>query len=167
MKKIFIFLILQSFLLSIGTISFATPTATEALVIGTVKNLAKIYISTIDIEKMRKRGLEELNAITDKEFNKEYAKVFIYVDEIPKYYVKHYGITKNLTKQKTITLIKKLSKKDLTLMVKNTPDKIIIDLIYDYLDEEGIDHSDGLSLGIIQTSWTRITEKINREVNKK
>ncbi len=132
------------------------PSVSDKLIGSTFKTLAKTFVATVDIEKLKKNNIEKLNKKDEAKFRKQYVKIYKVVKDCPSL-AKRYGLSENLTKEQAIEKINSLKKKDMYTALDLMPDTVIADQFRQYLQEkkQEIQHSN--VAGQIKQLWDKMT----------
>lgn len=131
-------------------------TLTDNIIGSAFKSLAKAFIATADIEKIKKNNAEKLKKMDEARFRKRYEKVYNIIKDCASL-TEAYGLDKDLTKQQAIEKINSLDKKGACKIVDSVPNSLIANQFKLYLNEKKQEiEKSNLSLQI-QRLWKKIT----------
>jgi len=99
----------------------------------TFKNIAKAYISVVDLTKLKKDNIRVLKAQDEAEFRKSYARVLKGINELPPEYKAKYGISDNMNRNEVIKKINSWNKKRLYSMIDDVPPEFIGKYFEEYM----------------------------------
>lgn len=151
------------FLTAINDFAFAKDTALERpkledrLIALTFKGLAKAFIATADIEKLKETNIHKIKNMPEEKLQRKYAKVYDTLKTCPGL-AATYGITQNLSREDIIKKLELLDKKQMYEIVGAVPDEFIAGQFKEYVSSKGQQIHKDLS-GQIKQLWSRITEK--------
>lgn len=97
----------------------------EALVGMAVKSIAKGYIATADLEKLKETNIAKIENMDDKEFKTKYRKIYTELNEIPEDVRNDYGFTEDMEKKTAIEQMRSATKNDLYRIIDSIPDSYI------------------------------------------
>lgn len=163
MRRLFFILSgLFFFLASSCSLIFAEDKASpsEALIGSTFKILAKAFVATTDIEKIKKENIAKLNKMDEEKFRARYAEVYQVIKSLPPGLKAEYAISPEMTRQQAIKDIKSFNKQKLYLMIDSVPDTIIARQFRQYLSQQGQAAKGDNLIGQINRVWSRITAKV-------
>ncbi|MEW6555961.1 MAG: hypothetical protein AB1349_01245 [Elusimicrobiota bacterium] len=128
MLKIVLLLII-SFRFQCGML-FSQEISMEDKMIGyTLKTLAKSYLAATDINKLKKNSIDKLIKIDNVKFQKQYAKVYEDLKNLPEPIKAKYEITAKMTRKQAMRLIARMNKKKLYEIIDAIPHKVIADRV--------------------------------------
>ncbi len=156
MTKIF-FLIL---LFLPGTVCAENPAdITDYTIAGTIKTLAKIFVQTVDLDKVKTKQIKALSKMEEAKFQKHYAKTYNVLKDLPPELLAHYGLTEQMTKQEAIKAIQHTNKGDLVESIDKIPDQVIVKYVKHCLMQEASQLKDKTFLQQIDSLWKKFTQK--------
>ncbi len=129
---------------------------TDRIIGSTFKTLAKAFISTIDIEKLKKGNIDKLNKKDEAKFRKQYAKAYKVLRECLEI-TERYGLKEDLTKQEAIEKIRRIGKKDMLGVLNSIPDTFIAGQFSAYLKEKKQEMEKSNLVAQINHLWAKIT----------
>ncbi len=150
--------------LSLTNAAFAAQkVSAEDRVIGaTFKTLAKAYVATTDIEKLKAKKIHRIEIMREDWFDEKYAEVYQVIRELPPKLQMKYGVTEGMTKERTIRIIRTLDKKALYEIIDNVPDTVIAEqFAQQFHKEEPSEAQLGLKDRIAR-AWERCVIMINK-----
>lgn len=148
----------------LGKFSYASVTVQEKAVpidniIGsTFKTLAKAFVSTSDIEKIKKNNIEKLKKMDEANFRKRYNRIFNTIKDAP-FLKDSYGLTQDLTKQEAIEKICSLDKKKIYAVLNSVPNTFIANQFRLYLTEKKQEIQKSNIAVQIRQLWNKIKAK--------
>jgi len=126
---------------------------------GTVKALAKVFVQTADLDKIKAKQIEVLTRMKEEKFNKRYAEFYVAVKDIPPELLLHYGMIKHLSKQNAIKEIQRADKRDLVEIIDKMPDYVIVKYIKDCLRQKADDFKNEPLIQQIDSLWMKFIQK--------
>jgi hypothetical protein len=121
--KLTIFLLL----LVIPSTGHAKGNFYDFMVGGTIKNLAKVYVKTTNLGKLKEKYKKVVLNMKPERFKKNFMKFFKVYKQLPPELQKDYVFTENTTKADVIALIDKTSKRDIIKIINKIPSDFIVD----------------------------------------
>lgn len=149
--------------LSLTGVVFAAENASvETKVIGaTFKTLAKAYVATADIEKLKVKKVQRIESMNEEWFDEKYAEVYLDIRQMPPAIPKKYGVTERMTKSQAIRIIRSLDKKKLYEIIDNLPDAVITEKFNEQFRGDGTAEHVSLQDKIAR-AWDKFLIKINQ-----
>jgi hypothetical protein len=137
------------------------PTVRDRVVGGTFKTMAKAYIATADIGKLKNSNIRRIESMRPDWFNKQYAEVYTVIKDLPPKLRKKYGVRPGMTKAEAITIIRSLDKKQIYAIIDQVPDPMINEQFNAQFSGKDNDADTGLMdrVGII---WGRVVAAVNQ-----
>ena len=112
----------------------AEATVGEKLIGVTVKGIAKLVVTTTDIDKAKKRFSDKLRDMDNEKFRVKYARLYEVIKDLPGDLKTVYRITPDMTKEQMIKNIESVnSKKEMYRTINRIPDRTIKELLKLYL----------------------------------
>jgi hypothetical protein len=134
----------------------------EDMIIGSMfKILAKTFVVTVDIDKLKKNNIEKLNKMDEEKFKRRYAKVYEGIKDLPNELKVSYGITEHMPKEQVIKDIESFDKEKIYETIDSIPDKIIATQFKQYLSEKQQEMRKSNLVEQINKFWDKMTEKVN------
>lgn len=131
----------------------------DVLIGSSFKTLAKAFVATADIKKIKRANIEKLDRMDDEKFKKRYLKAYDVVKDLPPDFKKTYGISEAMSKEQAIKNLKILDKNKIYELIDAVPNKTISRQFKDYMLIYQ-DEFEGLDLrGKIQKFWNFIRNK--------
>jgi hypothetical protein len=130
---------------------------TDKMIGATFKALAKAFVLTTDIDRLKRNNIGALERMDDEKFKKRYAEVYEVIKALPTELKSSYRITESMPKGQAIRDINSLDKKKLYGLIDAVPDAIIAQQFKQYLSETKqkiLKHS--LVMQVTKT-WNKIT----------
>jgi hypothetical protein len=148
-------IIIFSLIIVIPSTSHAT-TLREFLVGGTIKNLAKVFVKTSNLPKLKTKYINKIATMHEDKFRKYYTKFYVVYKQLPEDLKKSYVFTENATKAQIVAMIKKVDKQDLLVIIDKIPSEFIVDQTRHYSHPKG----KGQEPVDEKYLWKRIIEKV-------
>jgi len=147
------------FQLLLPTSSFADNLNPENLVAMTLKTLAKGYVLTMDVTKVKTKEIKKISGMNDAKFHKQYQRVYDVLKGIPSQMRVRYGLSENMTKQKAIENIGQMQKKDMMKFIDGVPDKVIVKEVNDYFKRtaQNVGHN---PVRLVDALWHKMMSKM-------
>jgi len=112
--------------------SFADDFNPENLVAVSLKALAKGFVLTMDVTKVKAKEIKKISGMSNDKFHKQYQRVYAVLKGVPPQMRTKYGLAENITKQEAVENIEHLQKKDMMKFIDSVPDKLIVKEVNDY-----------------------------------
>jgi len=159
-KFIAVSLVVTLFLIGLvnPAISAAAEKASDAIIGSTFKTLAKAFIATADIDKLKQINVYKLAKKDDAKFRTQYAKIYLVLKQCPAI-VSKYGLTEDLTKKQAIEKLKSLNKEDMYWALKSVPNRVIADEFRKYILDEKQALKNSNVVEKVKQVWNRMIEK--------
>lgn len=137
----------------------------DKLIGSSFKTLARAFLATANIEKLKKDNIDKLNRKDEEKFRKQYVKVYRVARKCP-VVTQRYGLAKELTKEEAIEKIKNIKKKDLYDALNDIPDKVIADQFRQYFSErkQAVEESN-IAVQVNQL-WSKMMDSITGKKQK-
>jgi len=126
---------------------------------GTIKTLAKIFVRTVDLEKVKARQIKALSKMKEAKFQKRYAEVYNVLKDLPPGLLAHEGITEHMTKQEAIKEIRRIDKPDLIDSIDKIPDHVIVKYVKEWLRRKPHQSKDKTFLQQTDSLWKKFIQK--------
>ena len=140
----------------------------EDMIIGSIfKSLAKAFVTTTDINKLKKDNIDKLNKMDADKFRRRYAKVLEVIKDLPSDFQISYGVSEQMTKEEVIKDIESFDKKKINEAIDSIPDTIIVKQFKKYLSEKKQEIQKGKLAEQINKFWNKIVDKVNEPVPKR
>lgn len=123
------------------------------------KNIAKAYISVVDIAKLKKDNIRVLKVQDEAVFRENYARVLKGIKELPPEYRAKYGIDDKMNKKEAIKIINSWNKKRLYVMIDDLPQEFIGKYFKQYLQSHKQKTNAKDLLLNVKDFWERIVGK--------
>ncbi|MDP2980706.1 MAG: hypothetical protein Q8N67_01385 [Candidatus Omnitrophota bacterium] len=133
--KIKIVLLLAVILFFQSPVYAEAATIKQKVVGKTIKIVARIAVATTNIEKTKKRLVNKLRLMEDKQFRAQYAEFYELVKDIPRDIKIAYNVTPAMTREQMIENIESLDKKNIYKIISSIPDKTVAELFKEYRRE--------------------------------
>ncbi len=157
-------ILLLVFNLCFQNFTFAEDRASagDRIIGSTFKALAKAFVATADINRLKKNNIEKINKMNEEKFRKRYSGVYKIIKDLPVKLKVSYGITEAMSKGQAIRDIELLDKKKIYESIDSIPDTIIASQFKQYLSNKGHEIRKSSIVEQINNFWNKIMEKVNR-----
>jgi len=137
-----------------GSLWAAENDGMDVRVIGaTFKTLAKGYVATADIERLKAGKIARIEKMKKEWFAAKYAEVYPLLSELPPRLKTKYGVTEGMTKTRAEEIIRGLDRKKMYEIIDNVPDRLVAEQFREQL------RKDGQAGGTLQDKIGRIWSK--------
>lgn len=102
------------------------PGAGGRIVASTFKTLAKAFVATADVGKLKQENIRKIDNMDEAKFRKQYAKVYVVIKELPPQLKLDYGVSEKMTKEQVVNDIKSLNKASIYKLIDGIPDAFIV-----------------------------------------
>jgi hypothetical protein len=155
----FLRLVVLSLLVVFPSNSYAQPRLYDFVVGGTIKNLAKIYVKTSNLPKLKDKYITKIMNMRDDKFRKYFMKFFVVYKQLPSDLQQTYVFTESTTKSDAIDLIHRVNKRDLIMIINKIPSEFIVKQTKNYSQppKDQIPNSAQVNETFL---WRRIIQKI-------
>ena len=126
---------------------------------GTIKTLAKIFVQTTDLDKVKTKQIKALSRLKEAKFQKQYTEIYIVLKDVPPELLRHYGMIEHMSKQEAIEEIQRIEKSDLIELINKIPDQVIVKYVKDSLRQKACQLKDKIFLQQIDSLWNKFIEK--------
>ena len=126
---------------------------------GTTKILAKIFVQTADLDKIKTKQIKALSKMKDAKFQKRYAEIYIILKDAPTGLLSHYGLIEHMSKKRAINEIRHVDKSDLIEMIDKIPDQLIVKNVRNCLRQQADQLKDKTFLQQIEFLWKKFIQK--------
>ncbi len=106
--------------------------AVDNIIGSSFKTMAKAFVATADLEKLKKHNIEKLKKSDENKFRRQYLKAYNTVKDCPAI-TAEYGLTPTLEKKAVIEKINSLNKKKIYQAIDSVPNSFIADQFRAYL----------------------------------
>ena len=159
MRSGVIFIILFILLLRSAVLAEDKISMGDKFIGATFKNLAKAYISVVDLKKLKKTNIEKIKAMDEEKFEKRYAKVFQVISELPKKVRTTYGINETMTKEQVTKKINSWDKKKICGIIDSIPEELIVKYFKEYVNKSKQNVKDSNLIDQVRSFWERIIRR--------
>lgn len=123
--------------------------------VNMLKFMAKAYVKSADLEKIKNKNIKKINDISDAEFKQNYALAYSYIGQSEM----SAGFKDSMSKQQVINVIKSLDKAMLTKMIDEIDSAFIAGEIKKQLAMTNQDSSK-FNMQAVTKVWTDITQQL-------
>jgi hypothetical protein len=128
--------------------SFQEPGLQNALIVSTVKTLAKAFISTQEKDQLMKK----IEILDDKKFSRKYNRVYRAIQQYPRL-TAQYGLKEHMSKEEFIREIRSWDKNKMFSFVNAVPDTVVLAETKHYLSRNDSDQHHADYIGRICQIW--------------
>lgn len=107
---------------------------TDNIIGSTFKTLAKAFVSTVDLEKLKKENIEKLNKMDEIKFRKHYMRLYKVIKDCP-LVRDSYGLNEGLTRDEAVGKINSLERIKIYEILDSIPNSFIASQFRLYLSE--------------------------------
>lgn len=105
---------------------YARGSVYDFVVGGTIKNLAKIYVETSNLTKIKSKYIKKIVNMREDKFLKYYNQFYEVYRELPSDLKQMYVFTDKTTKSEVLKRINTVNKKDLIVIINKIPSDFIL-----------------------------------------
>lgn len=133
--------------------------AGDRAIASTFKALAKGFVFTVDLEKIKQENTARISAMKDEKYRRHYLKAFAFTQELPAGIRQQYGLGENMTKEEAIKAIRRLNKERVYLIIDAVPDALIAREFRKYLSSVKRDIRESDLVAQINSFWDKAVKK--------
>lgn len=133
--------------------------AVDRLIASTFKTLAKVYLTTVNFDKLKNEQIGLLEKMDEAKFQKRFRKVSLGLNTLPSEFKQKYGFKDQMTKAEVIQEIRQLDIKTVGQMIEKIPNEFIASQFKQYLSSINEDVRESQMLKKIQEFWSNITPR--------
>ncbi len=142
---------------------FAQATFGDKAISSTLKSLAKAYVATADINKLKAKYTQKLEKMGGDKFKDRFPNVYDLVKDLPDSMRQEYSILSNMTAQEAVVIAKKLNKNRIYQIIDAIPDETIISSFNEYaLKAHDPTANEGM-MSKINSVWKNVLMRIEEE----
>ncbi len=116
---------------------YAKSSLYDVVVGVAIKTLAKIYVKTSNLKKLKAKYIHKIAHMKDDKFKKNYMKFYEVYKELPIDIKAKYVFTDKTTKDEVIERIASVKKKDLIAIINKIPSEFILHKTRHYTKKPG------------------------------
>jgi hypothetical protein len=148
-------ILLSVVLFILPTAAFATETEkiSERIIGATFKALAKGFVATQDIQRIKQNNIKKIRNMPEEKFRLRYARVFSVVKDLPLDLRLKYNINAQMTKAQAVQNISSLDKPKVYKAIDSIPDKFITHQFRAYLVAKKQDIANSNVIQQIKKFW--------------
>ncbi len=106
----------------------------DQFIASSLKTLAKAYVISLDLEKVKQEHLGPISRMNEAEFRARYAEMFEVIGQSPRLW-KEFGISPEMTSAQASSKIIKFSKKQICGIIDAIDDAAVAAKFHEYLDK--------------------------------
>ncbi|MBU1912038.1 MAG: hypothetical protein KKB22_00690 [Candidatus Omnitrophica bacterium] len=130
------------------------------------KILAKAYVSTTDIEILKKENIDRINKMDEESFHWFYLDFYEHISKVSFINI-NYGLNEDISKEGAVSKIKSLDKQKLYAIIDSLPNEIIIGEFKRYLSNNNKQVPQINSVSQVRQSLGQMIESIkNKYIGK-
>ena len=105
---------------------YAQPSLYDFVVGGTIKTLARVFIKTSNLPKLKDKYIRMIEKMKEEKFQKHYTQFYDVYKELPPDLKEKYVFSDKATKQEVIHHIETVNKRDLMVIISKIPSEFIV-----------------------------------------
>jgi len=133
---------------------------TDKVIASTFKMLAKGFVFTVDLNKLKQENIARISAMKDEKYKRRYLKAFTLMEELPAGILEQYGLSENMTKEAAIKAVNRLNKEKVYILIDNVPDALIAREFRRYLSSVKQDIKESSLIAQINSFWDKTVKKM-------
>jgi len=133
LKSILILALLEGLLFQDYSYAATEPAADQQIISAVLKSLARAFIATADIEKIKRENIAKIERMRQDKFEVRRAKIMQAVKDMPAPIKEKYLLSENMSKDDAITAIYLLDKKRLYEIIDAAPDVMLARLFKEHV----------------------------------
>ncbi|MDE2027274.1 MAG: hypothetical protein KGK03_07300 [Candidatus Omnitrophica bacterium] len=106
--------------------SYAQASLYDLIVGGTIKTLAKVYVKTSNLPKLKAKYIKKISGMREDKFRKYYMKFFVVYQQLPSNLKQTYAFTEKTTRSQVIRMINGVNKRDILTVINKVPTEFIV-----------------------------------------
>lgn len=124
--------------------------------VNTVKFMAKAYIMSADLDKIKTKNIDKIKQISDAEFKQNYALAYSYIgqSQMPA------GFKANMSKKQVIAVIRSLNKEKISKMIDEIDSDFIATELRKQMAANG-KNGEKFNMQAVTKVWADISKQIN------
>jgi hypothetical protein len=135
------------------------PAVSDKIISATFKSLARGFVAVVDLDRLKKDDIALINKMRPDKFQKQYAKVYAVLKDMPEQMRQEYKISADMSREQIIKNIESLDKPKMYAVVDAIPDALIADTFRQYLEQSKEEIQKSNAAGQIQRLWNQWMEK--------
>jgi len=136
-----------------------TPNLGDKLIASTFKTLAKTFVASADMDKLKTENICKLNKMDEAKFRRRYAKAYAIIKGLPLETRLQYGISEEMTKEQAVRNIASINKPDIYRLIDHIPDAVIVVEFRQYLSRTKQQIQDNNSITQVKKLWGKMIAK--------
>ncbi len=140
----------------------AKPSLEDKLIASTLRTMAKAYVATANMDKLKENNAAKINRMSEERFDRRYAEAYPALKSLPSGLRARYGITDHVTRSHVVKTVMSLDKKKIYELIDALPDAVIAEQFKLYWARKGSDTPNRTMPEQIKAFWDSIVGKINR-----
>ncbi|MDP2905269.1 MAG: hypothetical protein Q8O22_03070, partial [Candidatus Omnitrophota bacterium] len=122
LKRILILALLAGLLFPYYLHAAIEPAVDEKIISAVLKNLARAFTATADIEKIKRENIAKIERMDEEKFRKRSTNVCNAIREMSGFMREKYGVTPGMTKEQAVRAVQSLDKKKIYEIIDAAPD---------------------------------------------
>ncbi len=131
----------------------------DVVVGGTIKTLARVFVKTSNLPKLKAKYIKKIITMREDKFQKYYGKFFVVYKQLPDNIKQYYVFTENTSKTDVINMIDQVNKRDLLKIINKVPSEFIMQQTRQYYHPSQ-DHMPGNTSVNETFLWKKLIQKI-------
>jgi len=131
----------------------------DKLVASTFKALAKTFIATADIDRLKRDNIRKIDKMNEIKFRKKFKEIYIIIKDLPISIRLEYGIREDMTKEQVMGEIGSLNKATIYRLIDRIPDTFIATQFRNYMVHGKQEIQQNNLAGQIGKIWEKMTSK--------
>lgn len=131
----------------------------DRIIGSTFKALAKAYVVTADIGKLKQKNIDKINKMDEGKFQDRYSKVYAVLKDLPSGLTNYYRIGPGMTKGEVIESLESLDKAKMYKIIDAVPDTVIAAQFKAYLAKTREQIQESNTVEQIKKFWNKIIKK--------
>ena len=132
--------------------------AEDKVIAALLKTFAGAYVKTADINKLKEKQIQRLEAISEDDFTAAYERIFSVIRECPQC-SKKFGLYDGMSKEELIARIISFDRKQICAVIDAIPDKVLSEKFRAYLAEKGQGSAGAGVTQQVTNVWARIQSR--------
>ncbi len=136
-----------------------TKTAANEKMVGrTIKILAKTYVRTINLARLKQTHIQRIQGLDDEEYRKTYAYTLALIAESPRL-KQEFGLSEEMGRLEAIARLERIDKRTLYRMIDAVPDHVIFKRFSAYMSRSNDELKEGDITKRIEVGWKTFQER--------
>lgn len=137
----------------------------DRLISSTFKTLAKTYINTADLNKLKNNTIASLKSLDSESFHQRYPYTLQMIKDAP-VLEKQYGLRPDMSPQQAIAFLRPLDKKKIAALIDAVPDTVVADHVRAYLSQKAAGMKSKSAVDQVKAVWLDIQDRLDRTAQR-